>query len=156
MVGKDTRPHHVYLEDIDVTRFGGQQLLIKRKSLVAVIRSGDKLHAVSRGVGPGFDPAAANLELDANGATGNRDGRTAGGANLLFSGGRLATAWPKEIAVKEGQKQCPKMGDSESFVVRQFSPWLFRPPLGYFSFGPYNLAFASDCDGKIQGTKSVK
>ena len=75
VVGKDAGPYHVDLEDIDVARFGGKQLLIKRKALIAVVRGGDELDAVARGGLPRPDPALADLELDPDGAAGNGNRR---------------------------------------------------------------------------------
>ena len=74
VTGQDARPDHVDLEDVDVGRVGGQDLLVQCQALGRRIGRGDDLDLVARGRGPGLGTFLAELQLRADRAAGNRDG----------------------------------------------------------------------------------
>ncbi len=71
--GEDSGPDDVDLEDIEIRRAGGQQLLVERETLRAGVGRGHELHRVAGARRPVHCALAADLELAADGAAGDRD-----------------------------------------------------------------------------------
>ena len=74
VVGQDARPDHVDLEDVDVGRAGGQQLLVERQPLGRRVGRADDLDLVAGLLRPGLRTFLAELQLEADRTTGDGDG----------------------------------------------------------------------------------
>jgi hypothetical protein len=78
VTGEDARPDHVDLEDVDVRRVGGQDLLIERQTLGRRIGRRDHVDLIAGRLGPGVGALLAQLQLEADRAAGNRKGGSRG------------------------------------------------------------------------------